>query len=141
MRILITLFILGAFSSTNAQTPKSDVQGDSLYRVSIIKLIANPEKYHGKKVAVTGLLHYRFEDSSLYISSESEKWNISENALWVNYADKVEVNPLKNTPTTLKDLDAKFVSVVGFFDMNNHGHMGSYAGGLKNVSRISEKKQ
>ena len=37
---------------------------------SIVQLLANPDRYHGKKVGVEGFLHVRFEDCSIYLTKD-----------------------------------------------------------------------
>lgn len=135
-QIAIIFFIIISVYKLNAQTPRP-VQGDSLYRVSIVKLLANPEKYHNRMVNVKGFLHHKFEDSKIYLTKEHSQFNSHENALWVNYDENVIVEPLKGGKEDLQSMDRKFVTLVGYFDMNSNGHFGNYAGTIRDVIRIS----
>ncbi len=112
--IAIIFFLLLTVSKLNAQTIRPAAQGDSLFRVSIVKLLANPEKYHNKLVVIKGFLHHRFEDSGIYLTKEHSQLNSHENALWVRYDENVIVEPLKGGRGDLKNMDRKFVMIVGY---------------------------
>ena len=49
--------------------------------VSIVELLANPEKYDGVPVRVTGVLSGRAEDFALYLDSESYEFMIFSNSI------------------------------------------------------------
>lgn len=106
--------------------------------VSLIQLIADPDKYHGKFVRVSGYLHNKFEDSGLYLSKEDADYLVCTNSLWIQYNDKnVMLQGLKKNPS-LNYFDCKMVLVEGTFDKESHGHRGMWAGELKHVSRVLE---
>lgn len=112
-------------------------------QVSIHQLIANPEKYHNRRVLVHGFLHVKFEDSGLYSSRDDADYLISENALWISYSlDKLKLEPNSPTlkPNQLDYFDGKHVFVVGIFNKNECGHMGAYGGNI-NIERLVELKR
>ncbi len=81
--------------------------------VSMIQLIANPERHDGKLVAVTGFLHLQFESDALYLHEDDYKHVITENSLWV-----------ERTPEMAKDekkLSGNYVVVVGIFKSGRSG--------------------
>ena len=142
MRYYILVFLIFSFIFKNkAQTFITDNYGDTVYNVSIIKILSNPEEYHNKKVVVIGYLHCSFENSAIYLSEEFSQIGSKENAIWVSYDNNVEINPLLNSNISLTDLDRKYVLLAGFYDMNNNGHFGRYAGSIINVSTISLLKK
>jgi hypothetical protein len=51
------------------------------YWVSMIELIGNPERYHGKQVIVRGFLCLDFENSSLYLHRDDYENRIGKNAI------------------------------------------------------------
>ena len=53
--------------------------------VSLVKLIANPEKYNGKRIQVIGYLHLEFEGNAIYLHEEDFKRRISANSFWVEF--------------------------------------------------------
>jgi hypothetical protein len=73
-----------AMSINSTVVPVSQKQPES---VSIIRLIATPEKYHGKFVRVEGYLHNQFENSAIYLSKDDADHLIGKNALWVWYME------------------------------------------------------
>ncbi len=75
------------------------------HNVSLVSLIANPEKFDQKCIWVSGYLHAQFEDSRLYLSKEHADRLLAENSIWV---DGVKI-----------ELNAKWVSLRGTFNFND----------------------
>ena len=109
-------------------------------KVSLIQLIATPEKYQGKFVRVEGFLHKQFEDSAIYVTKNDADHLICMNALWVSYAEKVlkEADDPRQKGDNLKYFDGKFVLIEGYFNPNMHGHLGAFAGSIEKTSRVME---
>ncbi len=100
--------------------------------VSLVQLIATPEKYHGKRMQVIGYLHLEFEGDAIYLHKEDYDHGIEANAIWVNFADKLEKK--KNT----KDYSDKYVIILGTFNMNDRGHLGLFSGTFDNIVRLDK---
>ena len=49
--------------------------------VSMIELIANPEKFDGKRVFVNGFVHFEFEGNGLYFHEEDYHNDLRQNGL------------------------------------------------------------
>jgi len=98
--------------------------------VSLVKLIANPEKYDGKRIQVIGYLHLEFEGNAIYLHEEDFKHAISENSFWVDFSDKLTK---KQDPKKFND---KYVIIIGTFKANDKGHMGMFGGTLDNIVRL-----
>ena len=105
--------------------------------VSLIQLIANPDKYHGKFVRVSGYLHNKMEDSGLYLCKEDADYLVGKNSLWVRYDAKVSLMGLKKNPPLLY-FDCKMVLLEGTFNKDSNGHLGMFASELNHVSRVLE---
>ncbi|HUL21797.1 MAG TPA: hypothetical protein VLZ10_10100 [Thermodesulfobacteriota bacterium] len=100
--------------------------------VSLINLIATPEKYHGKWVRVIGIANFEFEGDALYLSQSDYKF-VTKNAVWLSLDTAV----IKVDESTLaKEFNGLHVVVEGIYDMNDHGHMGLFSGAITNVTRI-----
>jgi hypothetical protein len=95
--------------------------------VSMIQLIANPEKYDGKMVRVIGFLRLEFEGNALYLHKEDYGHSLVGNDIWVNVSPEMMENDQK--------LNNKYVLLEGIFDAKRHGHMGMFAGELGNIKR------
>jgi hypothetical protein len=134
---MIFVLLLAAMAPTPiAERPQS---------VSLVQLLAAPEKYHGQFVRVEGFLHNKFENSALYLSKQDGDFLIGKNAVWVSYSDEVQLQPRGEANNKKeRDLfyfDRKFVLLEGRFDEDVRGHMGAYSGGLTGVTRIMELKR
>ena len=122
--------------------PLSAADSAKTIPVSLIKLIANPERYHGKRVRVDGYLHVKFEDSGIYLSKLDEDHLNARNGLWISYAGKVmrQVSRRsKGKATSNKYFDCKMVLVEGVFNKDSRGHLGAWSGELKGVYRLLER--
>lgn len=134
---MIFVLLLAAMAFTPvAERPQS---------VSLVQLLASPEKYHDQFVRVEGFLHNKFENSALYLSKQDGDFLIGKNAVWVSYSDEVQLQPRGDANNKKeRDLfyfDRKFVLLEGRFDKGVRGHMGAYSGGLTGVTRIMELKR
>jgi hypothetical protein len=98
--------------------------------VSLIRLIANPDKYHGKKVQVVGFLHLEFEGDAIYSHEEDYKRSLMQNSFWVDFSPSLlkEKDP--------KKLSGKYVIIVGTFNARHKGHMDIFGGTFENIVRL-----
>ena len=140
MRAIFLVFTVAAVAyaqqtSPHAQFPRKLCAGCA-ERVSIVQLIATPEKYDGHLIAVEGYLSVEFEDFGLYLSHDDYDHLNGDNAVWVDFKPGVLKGPAGMTPNDNKALQGKFVLVEGTFDANSHGHMGAFAGAIHEISRI-----
>lgn len=53
-------------------------------RVSIVSLIASPDRYEGKAVVVTGFFRVDFEHSAIYLNEDDGKHSIRPNGFWLD---------------------------------------------------------
>ena len=84
--------------------------------VSIIRLIATPEKYQGSYVRIIGFVRLEFEGNAIYLSKDDERYAVYRNGLWLNVPGEVWANA--------KQYDGKFCLLEGTFNSANHGHRG-----------------
>ena len=103
---------------------------DIIGNVSMIKLIATPEKYQGKRIQIIGYLHLEFEGNAIYFHEEDCKKRIPENSFWVNFSNKLTEK--KN----LNDYNNKYVIIIGTFKMNDKGHLGLFGGTIDDIVRL-----
>ncbi len=98
--------------------------------VSLVKLIATPEKYDGKRIQVIGYLHLQFEGDAIYLHKEDYKNSILENSFWVNFSNKLtkKIDP--------KKFSDNYVIIIGTFNSNEKGHMGMFSGTFDNIVRL-----
>ena len=100
----------------------------ALPQVSMIQLIATPERYQKKRVQVIGFLRLEFEGDALYLHREDYRNRITSNGLWVDVPDSARRNS--------KKLSDRYVIVEGIFDSSERGHMGLFSGTLSGINRL-----
>ena len=99
-------------------------------RTSIVQLIATPEKYEGKMVAITGYVHLEFEGNGIYLHKDDYQYGLHSNGLWLNVQKKCESRG-KNSFTD------GYAYVIGRFTSTRQGHMGLWSGEIQDVKSCS----
>ena len=124
---LTTCCAAPAYADAEIRCDQRDKKGIcSLYFVSMIELIANPARFHGKVVGVHGYISLGFERSGLYLHEEDSKRRIHRNGLSLALPIALERSPeCKNE---------SYVMVSGKFNAKNGGHKGMWSGTLDNVT-------
>jgi hypothetical protein len=123
---LIALFLavpghLGARDS-RAESPAQ-------YRdVSLVQLIANPERFDGTRVRVVGFCWLEFEGNAIYLHREDCEHRIVNNAVWLQLGWPVAER--------YASVSGKYVLVQGVFSAQHRGHMGVFAGSMDEISRL-----
>ena len=97
--------------------------------VSIINLIATPEKYHSKRVRVIGVGHLEFEWNAVYLSRDDYQNDVDRNGLWLVLGERA--TPYEEA----QKFNGKYVIIEGTFDKNYTGHMGLWSGAITNITR------
>jgi hypothetical protein len=95
--------------------------------VSIVQLIATPEKYDGKVVQVMGFLRLEFEGDAIYLHEDDYKHAILKNGLTV--VRNVKINEMADR------LDLHYVVLEGTFDVRS-GNMGLNSGTITNITFV-----
>lgn len=96
--------------------------------VSMINLLATPERYHNRKIYVEGFLHMGFEDNGLYLNETDYKHSITKNSLWVDVS-REQANQFAKGQN-------RFVTIKGTFNSASKGHSELWSGAIKNVVSI-----
>jgi len=100
--------------------------------VSLMQLIVNPEKYHGKLVRVIGVSRIEFEGNGIWFTKEHYKHRIYKNSLWI----VPDYRALDATQQQLEAYNGKYVLMEGIFNKDDHGHMGLNSGTIEKVTRF-----
>jgi len=90
---------------------------------SLIRLIATPEAFDGKRVRVGGYCHLGFESDALYLHREDYAFLLSVNAVILDLGDRDR--------RTLGDRSGRYVIVQGTFVMRDARDPRPYGGTLK----------
>ena len=108
----------GASSSSAAEDPLG---------LSLVQLIANPDRYEGKRVRVKGYCHLEFEEQSLYLHREDADLMNTSNAVWLEL-EASDVDQAKP--------NEQFVLVEGIFTGKSRGHLGAWSGTIRDITRL-----
>jgi len=95
--------------------------------VSLLQLIANPEKFDGKPIRVIGFLRLEFEGNTLYLHREDYENAISGNGIWVDVSTEMAKQE--------DSLNMHYVLLQGIFSANDRGHMSLWSGSIKKIRR------
>lgn len=109
----------------------SDRAGEELCRVSFYKLIAVPEKYHGRLIAVVGYLRTSFGRPVLFVNRDSFESNADYEGVAITDGD---------IPKEIKekmDVGVWPVLVVGVFDARYAGIQNQRLGALRKVRNVA----
>lgn len=129
----LTINVFSQSRQTNIDTNLSAPSLDTnllVHNVSLIQLIATPERYHQKIVQVVGYLNLEFEGNAVYLHKEDFDNVLSNNGIWVIFSDLV------SREKKLTDYSKKYVILQGTFDMYKKGHFGLYSGTIRNITRL-----
>ena len=132
---VISFSIIGC-SGKASETDKRDTESAlpskpelaQVTNVSMIQLIATPERYHGKLVRVIGFVRLEFEGNAIYMHHDDLKYGLTKNGLWLSITDQIRKERDKYTD--------KYILVEGTFNSQNHGHMGLNSGAIENIKRF-----
>ena len=113
---------------TLAASVSSIVLGNSAQpeRVSLIRLLAEPAAFDGRKIQVAGFFVFEEENHALYFSSDDANNGISNGGIELNFYH----SPFR--PMAPQRFDRKYVSVIGVF----HAH-GTSQWPMSSMSGIS----
>jgi hypothetical protein len=100
---------------------------------SIVRLLANPDRYDGKRIRIEGYLRVAFEGTAIYLSKDDADYAISSNGFWVDF-DKDEI-----ADDVAAKFDGKYVLIEGRFNKDNRGHMSAWQGSVEHVNRVLAK--
>jgi hypothetical protein len=98
--------------------------------VSIVRLLANPENYTGRRVSVIGYYHHELESSALYLSEDDARFRVRQNAIFLGSEAP--------SPTKIVATNDLFVLVEGTFSWgpSGKGHMNLYPGIINEITLV-----
>ena len=105
---------------------------EAVLSVPLLRLISNPDTYHGRRVWTSGVLRIEFEGNALYVSHDHYRLRATQYAVWVSPDTQVLDAPTE----ALSSLNGWFVYIEGEFDAEHHGHGSRHTGGIRNVTQI-----
>lgn len=109
---------------------RQDLASDEVLSVSMVGLIAAPERYNNKMVSTIGYVVLEFEDDGLYLSESDAKNGIRLNSLYLALSEEELKKYLS--------LSKSYVLVQGMFDATNRGHGSLKSGSITNIQRLEK---
>src|SRR5450755_262932 len=103
------------------------IQAQQPTDVTLVQLIANPEKFDGRLIRVIGFLRLDFEGNVLYLHREDYDNAILGDGIWVDETSEMNKQRAK--------LNMSYVLLEGIFSSRERGHMGMWSGTIKEVRR------
>jgi len=98
--------------------------------ISLIQLIANPDKFHEKRVLVKGYVLLDFENRVLYLHEVDALNTITRNGVWLDLDSGSPVLARRD------QFHRRYALVEGTFNARGHGHFDLFAGEIRNVGRF-----
>ena len=110
--------------------------------VSLINLIATPERYHGKVVAISAYVSIAMGNMSL---CPTEHPLTNKDCLWLTiysgpFKTSEDMERYNAEEKKWRPYHGRSVSLRGTFDKNETGHNGLWSGGIKKVTAISDSE-
>lgn len=122
----IKLFQSHLIESGYQETPNSANQYAK--DVTMVQLIATPEKYDGQLVRVIGVGNLELEGNCISLNREDLIYGVG-NSIWIELGERTI------SYDEAKQFNGEYVIVEGIFDKDDCGHMDMFCGSIKNVSR------
>jgi hypothetical protein len=98
--------------------------------VSMVQLLATPDRFHGKFIHVEGFLRLEFEGDALYLHKEDYRHQLTKNAIWV---DNIGIKGAA-------ELNMHYVLIEGVFNAKDQGHLGLFSGQIEKISRAERSE-
>jgi hypothetical protein len=129
------LVVLCVGRSAPAQQRHSFGQfNDGAVPLSLVQLIATPEKFENKIVTVEGALTFDDEGDMLCLSADDAEYVIFKNCLYVSF----DWSALETDRNSLTRLESKYVKATGQFKIKEKGLHDLASGGLMAIQQVVE---
>lgn len=120
---------LSIAASGQSRTPAQARKAQPL-SVSMVPLLASPQKYDGKLIRVIGVLGIQFESNALYLHEEDYEYGITKNSFFVRLTEEQEKK--------FRALNKKYVIVEGMFSANGPEAREMTSGAIFDISRLEK---
>ena len=149
--VLFLLFVISCAHGGKLAQGCETIDGEEYCMVSMVSLIANPDRYDKTKIIVTGYYKTEMEMSGLFLTEDHAQIEDYSNAIWVSYNKDSTLALAKTKDNTWKEwvsdlVDGStarnnYVRIVGIFRAGPAGHFGVYQGEISEVPGFSVKSK
>lgn len=125
-RSLLTIVCLHLLSADGIFVIGADLDVGHFERepLSLVRVLAMPERYHNHTIRVSGVLSARYEGTALFLEEGSYKHRVAANAVWL--AASKDSDLLRG----IDKLEGKWVTIIGKFEADKHGAFGLFSGSI-----------
>lgn len=112
---------------------------EKLAWVSMINLIATPERFHDKKVMISGFVYIETENNSICLMKSPPT---GKECLWLEIFPRPVVTEddfkeyMEEEKRWESNYHHRFVTLHGRFDMHNDGHLSNQSGAIKEITYV-----
>jgi hypothetical protein len=99
-----------------------------LYGISMVQLLASPDKYDGKYVRVSGYMHLEPQANAIYLHREDVEHHLLKNGVWVAAAEGVSLEACQDA----------YVIIEGLFRARNSDNARYWSGAVTRVTRCQK---
>lgn len=125
----LSVFLIILSFTFGCKTVKNDIDS-SFEKISMIQLIANPEKYHLKKIKIEGYFVFEHEGNAIYFNKSDYQNMLFKNAVFLS----INKNDLEKN--LIEPPYKGYAGIIGVFNMKKLGTYNLYSGSLENVTVI-----
>jgi hypothetical protein len=138
---IVSILLVASWCLTTPVLAAPDTQCGE--RVPLDRLIAKPDKYHGKALWVTAHITIDFENMTACPSKNETQM---ESCLWLDIVDgpyktEQEYTRYETRLQKWKQFDRQTVAIHATFDKGKKGHFSMWPGSLKQVTEVSGRKE
>lgn len=112
------------------RTARASAADDRPVAVSLIRLIADPAAFDGKRVQVFGYVRVEHEGTAVYLHRDDCEHMLTKNGLWLAANDAA---PGGSREAAVND---RYALVEGRFNAGMKGHLGLWSGSIEAISRL-----
>lgn len=133
--ILFSASMIDSGCTSLAAESQSKVASDLYAKVPLIRLLANPKEFDGRKVLTEGVFQFALGNSALYASKEWYKNGVTANAV----ALRLDIKP--SQIQQYEQWTGSYVVIQGTFDANDCGDSCLLSGAIKNITYVRVVKK
>ena len=99
-----------------------------LYAISMVQLLATPERFDGKRIRVVGYIHFESEANAIYLHKEDQEHRLVKNGVWASFAEGMSFDGCQDA----------YVPIEGIYRARNEGRMSAWSGAITRITRCQK---